>query len=99
MVLQPFQGLRAQHVHTSAQLQVISLKPAPLGVRQDDARDAKWFPVGELPALAFDHKLVVRESLKCLADKAAAQGARNGERGKGIHSYAQQHRVQSMYSS
>lgn len=27
----------------------------------DDAAAAQWFPVTELPPLAFDHKLVVRE--------------------------------------
>lgn len=39
-----------------------------LGVKAaDDARDAEWFDVAALPALAFDHKLVVRESLHRLA--------------------------------
>jgi 8-oxo-dGTP diphosphatase len=27
----------------------------------DDAASAKWFPVSDLPPLAFDHKRVVRE--------------------------------------
>ena len=45
---------------------------------QDDAQDARWYPVDALPQLAFDHKLVVRESFKHVAEKpqAAAVGAR-----------------------
>ena len=30
----------------------------------DDAAAARWFPVTQLPPLAFDHKLVVRECLQ-----------------------------------
>ena len=26
-----------------------------------DANEAKWFPLGELPALAFDHKEIIKE--------------------------------------
>ncbi len=40
---------------------------------QDDAQDARWFDVSSLPPLAFDHKLVVRTSLRHLAKQAAAQ--------------------------
>ncbi|KAG1657945.1 hypothetical protein FOA52_000976 [Chlamydomonas sp. UWO 241] len=47
-----------------------------LGVKAaDDARDAQWFDVCALPALAFDHKLVVRESFRALAGKADAGDA------------------------
>ncbi|PSC69087.1 nudix hydrolase [Micractinium conductrix] len=39
-----------------------------LGVKAaDDAQAAEWFPADRLPALAFDHKLVVRTALRHLA--------------------------------
>ena len=34
--------------------------------KQDDAANAKWFDVNGLPALAFDHKEVVRTAFKKL---------------------------------
>lgn len=40
---------------------------------QDDAKEAEWFPISSLPTLAFDHKLVVRSSLRHLAGLAPAQ--------------------------
>lgn len=44
---------------------------------QDDAADARFYPVGELPPLAFDHTLVVRRALRRLAElPEAADGAR-----------------------
>jgi hypothetical protein len=39
---------------------------------QDDAKDAQWFDVAALPQLAFDHKLVVRASLRHLAKQPQA---------------------------
>jgi hypothetical protein len=49
--------------------------PAGLPTNQDDAADARWFPVGGLPPLAFDHKLVVRSALRRLAALPEAAGA------------------------
>lgn len=41
-----------------------------LGVKAaDDAAEAEWFDVGQLPPLAFDHKIVVRTCLRALAEK------------------------------
>lgn len=33
----------------------------------DDAADARFWPLADLPPLAFDHKLIVRTSLRHLA--------------------------------
>lgn len=30
----------------------------------DDAADAKWFPIDDIPALAFDHDMILRMALK-----------------------------------
>jgi 8-oxo-dGTP diphosphatase len=32
----------------------------------DDAKETHWFPVNELPPLAFDHELIIEESLDIL---------------------------------
>ena len=46
---------------------------------QDDAADAQWFPVGQLPPLAFDHKEVVRTVFEKLAQRqeASTEGSHN----------------------
>jgi 8-oxo-dGTP diphosphatase len=31
---------------------------------QDDAAKAKWFPIDELPKLAFDHDEIMRDALE-----------------------------------
>ena len=43
------------------------------GLAQDDASDAQWFEVTKLPPLAFDHKLLVRESFRHLAKQEELQ--------------------------
>jgi 8-oxo-dGTP diphosphatase len=45
------------------------------GCPQDDAADARWFPVADLPPLAFDHRLVVRTCLRHLAARPEAKEA------------------------
>lgn len=46
---------------------VRSAEHAPAGA--DDASDARWFPVNELPRLAFDHDLVVELALARLESR------------------------------
>ena len=47
---------------------------ADLGVKAaDDAAEAEWYDVEELPALAFDHKLVVRRAFEELAKEEVVQ--------------------------
>ena len=48
----------------------IALAPAPLMVQAgSDAREAKWWPVSELPALAFDHDKILQYALTRLRYK------------------------------
>ena len=35
----------------------------------DDAAQAKWFPIGNIPPLAFDHDRILRVALKALKEK------------------------------
>jgi 8-oxo-dGTP diphosphatase len=32
----------------------------------DDASHAEWFPISDLPSLAFDHKMIIQDALKAL---------------------------------
>ncbi|CAD7703388.1 unnamed protein product [Ostreobium quekettii] len=49
-----------------------------LGVKAaDDAADAQWFDVGALPMLAFDHKLIVRDSFNRLAQMTSQDSVAN----------------------
>ncbi|MEN6430982.1 MAG: NUDIX hydrolase [Coriobacteriales bacterium] len=41
----------------------------------DDAAEARWFPVGDLPALAFDHVVIVRDALTALGEELPGSGA------------------------
>ncbi len=42
------------------------LKNKPEAVAMDDAKDAKWFNISELPELAFDHQQIVDEFIKSI---------------------------------
>ena len=35
----------------------------------DDAADARWFPINDLPNLAFDHQEILSVALRCLKEK------------------------------
>lgn len=50
---------------------VAVVKLAGLNVRAaDDAKKAEWFPVGDLPALAFDHAKIIEVALKRMRSRA-----------------------------
>ena len=54
----------------------VAVPSTDLGVKAaDDAQEASWFDVGELPHLAFDHKLVVRTAFEVLAKRPEAAGS------------------------
>lgn len=40
----------------------------------DDAREARWFPVDELPPLAFDHADIIRDALADIGHKTGVPG-------------------------
>ena len=35
----------------------------------DDARNAKWYPISDIPQLAFDHEKILRMALKRLKER------------------------------
>ena len=45
------------------------LNHLPVPVASTDAKDSRWFPVSDLPSLAFDHDQIVRYSLDRLRSK------------------------------
>ncbi len=48
----------------------IALVPAPLAVEAgSDAREARWWPLSDLPALAFDHDKILQYALTRLRYK------------------------------
>lgn len=50
--------------HTVSVGFIASLKKRPQVKADDDAEDARWYPVMQLPRLAFDHKKLVRAALR-----------------------------------
>lgn len=48
----------------------------------DDASDARWFPLSALPAMAFDHKVIVRDALrKLVKEEEEREESEKGEKG------------------
>ncbi len=39
----------------------VFVKEKPVAVAMDDAKDALWFKLNDLPELAFDHQLIIEE--------------------------------------
>lgn len=55
-----------ERVITIAYLALVKLQEVKGG---DDAADARWFPVNEVPQLAFDHDLILRDALARLRER------------------------------
>lgn len=55
-----------KHGRCSNAISCLLLPPCPL-------QAAQWYPIGQLPTLAFDHKLIVRTSFRHLAREGAVQ--------------------------
>ena len=43
-----------------------NILPGQVPVAADDAKDARWFPLGKIPSLAFDHKEMITLALNKL---------------------------------
>lgn len=55
--------------------QLLESAPAPeVLLVQDDAAEAQWFSVTEVPTMAFDHKLIVRTAFEKLLEQKDGQG-------------------------
>jgi ADP-ribose pyrophosphatase YjhB (NUDIX family) len=49
----------------------LAVVESPIEVKgQDDASKAQWFPIDELPGLAFDHDEIMRDAVECLQDNS-----------------------------
>lgn len=55
-----------ERVITIAYMTLVKIQEAHGG---DDAADARWFPVGKIPNLAFDHDMILRDALARLREK------------------------------
>ncbi len=52
---------------TVAYYAVIETKTPPVVKGLDDAKDARWFSLSEMPALAFDHQKIIERGLAAYA--------------------------------
>lgn len=55
-----------ERVITIAYLALVKIQEAHGG---DDAADARWFPIGKTPSLAFDHDMILRDALDRLRER------------------------------
>lgn len=55
-----------ERVITIAYIALVRLRDVKGG---DDAADAKWYPVKDVPSLAFDHELMLRDALRYLKEQ------------------------------
>ena len=55
-----------ERVITIAYMALVKIQEAHGG---DDAADAKWFPIGKTPSLAFDHDMILRDALDRLCER------------------------------
>lgn len=55
-----------ERVITIAYMALVKIQEAHGG---DDAADAKWFPIGKTPSLAFDHDMILRDALDRLRER------------------------------
>ena len=48
--------------------------PPPVHRAGDDAAEANWLPIDDLPELAFDHELILRTAIQRVGPRAEARG-------------------------
>lgn len=55
-----------ERVITIAYLALVKIQQVKGG---DDAKEARWFPLDQIPHLAFDHDVILRDAMKCLRER------------------------------
>ena len=58
-----------KRIITVAYFSLVDYKKIKQPVAGDDAKEAKWFKISELPALAFDHKDIINKALDRIRNK------------------------------